>query len=84
MAHTLHHSFCCAGVSAEMMAWWLANIEGDAPYAGDGKVWPKYLQWWVYELHTLCMQWHDFVMHADPAGSTTLLTEDLLLSAASD
>ena len=35
-----------------MMAWWLANIEGDATYAGDGKVWPKYLQWWVCELHT--------------------------------
>jgi hypothetical protein len=34
-----------AGITSEMMAWWLSNIEGDAPYAGDGKVWAKYLQW---------------------------------------
>jgi hypothetical protein len=34
-----------AGITSEMMAWWLSNIEGDAPYAGDGKMWSKYLQW---------------------------------------
>jgi hypothetical protein len=34
-----------AGITSEMMSWWLSHIEGDAPYAGDGKVWSKYLQW---------------------------------------
>lgn len=33
------------GVTAEMMAWWLSNIEGEATYVGDGKLWSKYLQW---------------------------------------
>lgn len=36
-----------AGITSEMMVWWLDNIEGDAPYAGDGQVYSKYLQWCV-------------------------------------
>lgn len=34
-----------AGITAGMMEWWLNNIEGDAPYVGDGQIWSKYLQW---------------------------------------
>jgi hypothetical protein len=35
----------CAGVTSAMLQWWWANVEGDAQYAGDGRVWSKYLQW---------------------------------------